>query len=149
MKKISVKLCFSLVRKAAGRYSRGLPRAATRWFFLPALGMYFSSFAWSGVSQDAYVRRAGDSWILGTTKVERTVALQNGRLVTTSWKNKVSGKQLIPAGAPSDELRVGVEGQEISGLDGNWQLTGAQDHTLAQGEIQLDISLRHGSLEAT
>jgi hypothetical protein len=149
MKQPEVKLCFSSVRNVAGRRAASWSRAAKRRLFFPALLICLGSPAWGGVSQDAYVRRAGDSWILGTAKVERTVTLQDGRLVTTSWKNKVSGKQLIPAGAPSDELRVGVEGQDISGSDGNWQLIGAQDHTLAQGEIQLDISLRHGSLEAT
>src|SRR5271154_520094 len=115
MKQLEVKLCFSSVRNVSGRRAASWSQAAKRRLFVPALLICLGSPAWSGVSQDAYVRRAGDSWILGTAKVERTVALQEGRLVTTSWKNKVSGKQLIPAGAPSDELRVGVEGQDISG----------------------------------
>jgi len=105
--------------------------------------------AWGGTSQDAYVRRTGDTWILGTVKVERTVALQGGHFVTTSWKNKVTGRQLIPSGTVSDELRAGVDGQEVSGTGSNWQLIEAQDHTLTQGEIQLDVTLQQGSLEAT
>jgi hypothetical protein len=95
------------------------------------------------------VHRKGDTWTLGTAKVERTVGLQAGRFVTTSWKNRVSVRELIPAGTLSEELRAGVDGHEVSGAEGNWQLVEAQEHTLAQGEIQLDITLRRESLGVT
>jgi hypothetical protein len=118
-------------------------------FFLLGLLACLSPTALGGVSRDAYVHRKGDTWTLGTLKVQRTVGLQAGPFVTSSWKNKVNGRELIPAGTLSEELRVGVDGHEVSGTEGDWQLVGAQGHILAQGEIQLDITLRRKSLEAT
>jgi hypothetical protein len=95
------------------------------------------------------VRRTGDAWTLGTIKVERTLTLRNGHFVTSSWKNKVSGRELVPMGAGAEELRVNADGQEVSSAEGDWQLLSAADHTLAQGEIELDVTLRRGSLQIT
>ena len=100
-------------------------------------------------SHDGYVLQKGNTWTLGTSKVERAIRLDGGRFVTTSWKNKASGHEIIPTGTVSNELSVVVDGQEISGTSGEWRLVGAQDQTLAQGEIQLEITVRQGSLEAT
>jgi hypothetical protein len=100
-------------------------------------------------SEDGYVSRAGNTWTLGTAKIERKITLSKGRFFTTSLKNKISGRNLVPAGTTSDELRLVVDGQEVSGKAGGWKLVEARDHVLAQGEIQLDVTLRRGGLEAT
>ena len=47
-------------------------------------------------AEEAYVQRNGDAWTIGTAKVERELALKTGRLVTTSWKDKKTGRQLLP-----------------------------------------------------
>ena len=136
-------------RKVAGRFVSSPSLGSKNPFLLLALLACLSPTASGGVSQDAYVHRKGDTWTLGTLKVQRTVGLQAGRFVTTSWKNKVNGRELIPAGTLSEELRLGVDGHEVTGTEGDWQLVGVQDHILAQGEIQLDITLQRKSLEAT
>lgn len=159
MKQVKMRLCLARAVtvkasrlsacKGAGQFAASSSLGRKKPFLFLFLLACLSPSALGGVSRDAYVHRKGDSWTLGTVKVERTVGLQGGRFVTSSWKNKVSGRELIPAGTLSDELRVGVDGQEVSGTERDWQLVEAQDHTLAQGEIQLDVTVRRGSLEAT
>ena len=145
---VSVTIIRLSARKVPGRFASPTP-GSMKSVLLLALLACLNPAALGGVSQDAYVQRKGDTWTLGTLKVERTVGLQAGRFVTTSWKNKVSGRELISAGTLSEELRLGVDGHEVSGKEGGWRLVGAQDHILAEGEIQLDITLRRETLEAT
>ncbi len=83
-------------------------------------------------SEDAYITRHGTSWTLGSATVEMTIALQNGRLVTTSLKNKISGHEL----SPSDST-------------GPWSLVDSRTSKLSQGELQLDLILQRESLVAT
>jgi len=105
--------------------------------------------ALSLTSKDAYVIRKGDNWTLGTAKVERKLALADGKFVTTLWQDKTSGRELLPVGTISDELVAVVDGQQVLGSAGGWKLLDAGERALAQGEIQLDIRLRRENLEAT
>ena len=83
-------------------------------------------------SQDAYITQRNSTWTLGSSAVEMTIALRNGMLVTTHLKNKASGHELSPTDAT-----------------GPWTLVGARTTQLKQGELQLDLTLRHDSLEVT
>ncbi len=83
-------------------------------------------------SQDAYITERGATWTLGSSSVEMTIALQNGMLVTTGFKNKANGRDLSPSDAT-----------------GPWTLVGAKTSKLKQGELQLDLTLRHDSLAVT
>ena len=105
--------------------------------------------ALSLTSKDAYVIRQGDAWTLGTVKVERTLKLADGKFFTDGWKDKTSGRELLPAGTVADELSAVIDGQKVLGTSGGWKLMDAKERTLAQGEIQLDIRLRSDSLEVT
>lgn len=98
---------------------------------------------------EAYIERKGDAWTIGTATVERKIELKGGRLVSTSWRDKKTGQQLLPEGTVSDEIRVTMDGQEVSGTTSEWALVRANARTLAQGEKQLDITVRRGDLEAT
>jgi len=120
-----------------------------RHLLLPLLVILLSVAAFATRSGDGYISRTGNMWTLGTAKIERKIALSKGRFYTTSLKNKISGRNMVPPGAMSEELRLVVDGQEISGTGGGWKLVEARDHLLAQGEIQLDVTLRKGSLQAT
>jgi len=100
-------------------------------------------------SGDGYISRAGDTWTLGTAKIERKVTLSKGRFFTRSLKNKISGRDLVTTGTVWEELRLVVDGHELSGTSGGWKLVKAIDHVLSQGEIQLDVTLRDGELQAT
>lgn len=98
---------------------------------------------------DAYIRTAGNRWTLGTAAVERVVALEHGKLQTVSLKNKATGGELI-AGSPSDEFsfHLGQDRQLVTGSAGPWSLVRAQQTRLAQGELQLDLTLQRQSLLA-
>jgi hypothetical protein len=83
-------------------------------------------------SQDAYITTQGTEWTLGSASVEMTIALRNGMLVTTGFKNKANGHEL----APSDST-------------GPWTLVDARTSKLKQGELQLDLTLRQEGLAET
>ena len=100
-------------------------------------------------SEDGYVSRKADTWTLGTAKVERTITLSKGNFFTSSLKNKTSGKELLPAGTVSDEVAAQIDGKTLTSSSGGWKLVSANDHVLANGEIQLDVALRHGALQVT
>lgn len=88
-------------------------------------------------SSDAYIKRNATAWTLGTASVERVVALENGSLLQKSFRDRLSGRELIPPGVRSEVLL------------GEWALAASKTRKLKQGELQLDISLRQGSLLAT
>jgi Melibiase len=83
-------------------------------------------------SHDAYITTDGAKWTLGSASVEMSIALQDGMLVTTGFKNKVNGHDLLPSNAT-----------------GPWMLVEARTSRLKQGELQLDLVLRRDSLVAT
>ncbi len=94
-------------------------------------------------SDDAYVQAHDTRWVMGTAAVERTVELRNGRLVLGSFKNKISGRELVPANLDLDEVSdavVGVRG------DGPWKLESARADRLNQGELHLELKLSRGQV---
>ncbi|WP_165224059.1 hypothetical protein [Aquisphaera insulae] len=97
-------------------------------------------------SGDASLATRGESWTMATAAVERTVKLDRGRLRLSSFRNLRSGREMIAAGAVVDELPpeiVGVPG------DGPWVLRGSKESRLGQGELQLEVTLARGPIEAT
>jgi hypothetical protein len=100
------------------------------------------------LAQDAYVKQTGQSWTLGSSKVERTITLDNGRLSTSAWKDRASGRDLL-AGARGEELSAVIDGTEISGRSGGWTLVSAQDRKQNDESVAFDLILRRGDLEAT
>ena len=100
-------------------------------------------------SRDAYIRHEEGRWVIGTSAVEKVVRLENGRLTLASFMNKVSGREYIQGGAASSEVRLSGDGQEITGGSGGWVLLEEDSHRLSQGELQLDLKLRHGPLVVT
>jgi hypothetical protein len=98
---------------------------------------------------DAYVKTDGAQWTLGTSKMERIVALTDGRLVLKSLKNKASGCDL--AGSAPDATAFSLMQGDGSGRDAasaGWELVDSKQTTLKEGEIHLDITLRKGALTA-
>ena len=94
-------------------------------------------------SGDAYVRSEGNRWTFGTASVERTIALEDGRLLLLGFKNKQSGREMVPNGRSLVELSPAMAGAE---QDGRWTLVAAEARTLKQGELQFDLSLASGPL---
>ena len=101
------------------------------WLTLSSL-LLLTSQCLADTSQDAYITTHGTEWTLGSASVEMTVALRNGMLVTTGFKNKANGHEL----APWDST-------------GPWTLVDAKTSKLKQGELQLDLTLRRDGLAAT
>ena len=97
-------------------------------------------------SRDGYIRHEPGRWAIGTSVVEKVVTLSDGRLILTSFKNKSSGREYVQGEALSNEVRLTVDGKEITGGSRGWVLTGEDSHRLSQGELQLDLKLRHGPL---
>src|SRR3981081_1114145 len=75
-------------------------------------------------SADGYVRREGNEWILGTSRVERRVRLANGRFVLASLRNKISGREYQDATAAPAEIRFVADGQDVSASTWSWKLRG-------------------------
>lgn len=100
------------------------------------------------LAQDAYVKQTGQSWTLASSKVERTITLDNGRLSTSAWKDRASGRDLL-AGARGEELSAVIDGTEVSGRSGGWTLVSAQNRKQDDGTVEFDLILRRGDLEAT
>ncbi len=117
--------------------------------FLPLLLLTLPGSSAAATSEDGYISRRADTWTLGTAKVERTITFSKGRFFTSSLKDKISGRELLPPGTASEEIGGFVDGEEVSNQVSSWKLVSANDRTLAQGEIQLDVAMRHGSLQAT
>lgn len=98
---------------------------------------------------DAYVRREGMTWIMGTSKAERTVALRDGHLVLTSFKNKTTDREYRDRGKDPEEIRIKVDGVSLSEPIANWTLVSEHTQQLNQGEMQLDLNLTTGPVEVT
>ena len=91
-------------------------------------------------SGDGYIRRDDAGWVIGTAMVEKTINLDRGNLILSSFKNKASRREYIQGAVPSDEIRLTADGEEITGGDGKWTLVREEIHQTAQGELQLDLT---------
>jgi hypothetical protein len=100
-------------------------------------------------SRDGHIRHEQNRWIIGTSFVEKVITLEDGRLSLSSFRNRITGRECIQGSASSDEIRLTVDGQEFTGASGNWQLVGDASQHLSQGELQLDLNLRHGPLKVS
>ena len=98
--------------------------------------------------QEATIKRTGDSWRLASDKVERIVVLDHGRLYTKSWKDRVSGRELISQIEP-DEIGAKIEGVDISGSSGKWRLLSSRQERRQDGSLQFDLTLQNGVIAAT
>jgi hypothetical protein len=126
---------------------------SNRWLclLLLALGMNPATGGQTLRSADAYLRTEGARWTLGTSAMERVVALTNGRLVLENLRNKGSGRDLaghVP-GEGVFSLGTGDGSARASAGSEGWTLVRASQTKLKQGELQLDITVCQGALEAT
>lgn len=100
-------------------------------------------------SNDGYVRREGEEWIVGTSMVEKRVRLAGGRFSSVSLRNKLSGREYQDENHPSPEVRFFADGQDVSAPDWHWKLGGEQTAQGKQGELQLDVELESSGLRLT
>jgi hypothetical protein len=102
-------------------------------------------------ADDAYIKAETNRWTLGTATMERVIALEDGKLLLKSLKNKTSGRELVSGGAASGEffLHLGDAKEPITGATGPWKLIRAEQTTLGQGELQLDLTIQRKALLVT
>jgi hypothetical protein len=98
---------------------------------------------------DAYVRREGMTWIIGTSRVEQKISLQDGHLRLNSFRNKRSVYEYRDHGSDPDQILLQIDGVKTSSTSWHWTLVNEHTQRLGQGELQLDIQLRGGPLEVT
>ena len=98
---------------------------------------------------DAYVRRDGITWVMGTSKAERKIVLHNGSLELTSFKNKLTGREYREVGSDPREIRLKVDGTDVNSPMSGWTFVSDHCQQLGQGELQLEIKLRTGSIGVT
>jgi hypothetical protein len=100
-------------------------------------------------SKDAYVRREGDAWIMGTSLIEKRVGFEGGRFLALSLRNKLTGREYLDEQNSSAEIRFSANGHDISAPNWQWKL--GLDHTVpgAQGELQLDVDLESAGVRVT
>ncbi|MCE5314445.1 MAG: hypothetical protein ABFD49_05395 [Armatimonadota bacterium] len=111
--------------------------------------LFLYSWSYAVCGNDAYVKSEGTRWTFGTSQVERTVTLENGKFLLKNFVNKASGRHLLPIGNVSPEFCLSYNNEALSGASGNWEFVDFKKTRLNQGELQLDITIRRGSLQAT
>ena len=110
------------------------------------ISMVSFAFAADLTSGDGYIRREDNRWVIGTAMVEKTISLNRGSLTLTSFKNKASQREYVQGGVASSEIRLTANGEDITGSDGKWTLVREERYQMAQGELELKLTLRHEPL---
>ncbi len=121
------------------------------------LGLHLFIICFAGLSYsqtnlrsgDGYVRREGNDWILGTSKVERRVRLADGRFSLLSLRNKTSGTEYQDAHDLPAEIRFFADGHDVSAPSWHWRLRDEHVRHGSQGELQLDIDLESANVQVT
>lgn len=96
-------------------------------------------------SGDAYVRQSGTTWVFGTSKVEQEVVLKNGHLLLTKFINTATHRNYVEG--PSDEIRLGVNGEIVTGGSTFWTFDKVLTETLSQGQLLLRIILHDNNIQ--
>ena len=89
------------------------------------------------------------TWVIGTSRVEQKITLQDGHLLMTSFRNKLSDSEYRDRWLDPDQIRLQVDGVDTRSLSWNWTFLDEKTQRLSQGELQLDIRVRSGPLEVT
>jgi len=92
--------------------------------------------------------QAQRSWQLSTNKVQRVIVLEGGRFFAKSWIDPTTGRDLQD-GVQADELGVTVDGTQFTGMLGGWSLISERNGLQKDGSTELNLTMRHGDLEAT
>jgi len=119
------------------------------WAILPILLLWNTAAAAGGA--EAEIREEGSRWVLRTSRMERVVRLQEGQLRLERLVDRTTGRSLLPEGAAVEEflLPMGQAGTLTNSAPRAWQRVSTRQSKLAQGERQLDISLRQEDLQVT
>jgi hypothetical protein len=99
-------------------------------------------------SRDGYVRREGQDWVFGTSKVEKRIRLADGLFSSVSLRNKVSGQEYRDRTFPA-EIHFLADGHDVSASDWRWSLLNQGATRGDQGELRLDVKLESSGVKVT
>ena len=102
-------------------------------------------------AEDAEVRQRGNQWTLRTSRMERVIALEDGRLLMKRFTDRTTGRELVTRGAVVEEFLAAVAAgtERPSSSAHGWRLLDWKQSKLAQGELQLDITVQRDALQVT
>jgi hypothetical protein len=100
-------------------------------------------------SGDGYIRRETNEWILGTSFTEKRLRLADGHFLSTSLRNKKSGREYQDGNNLTAEIRFFADGRDVSLPDWHWKLLRDSIVRGRQGELQLDITLESVDIQLT
>ena len=97
------------------------------------------------------IQQLGSQWKLSTATMQRVLALEDGKFMLKSFRDRTTGRELIPPGTTSDEFSFSVNqaSNVFSSSSGGWRLVGTRMMRLSQGASQLDVTLQMNSLQVT
>ena len=99
-------------------------------------------------SKDAYLIQEGNTFKIGTSRVEKSFKLSDdGCFTMTGYTNKLTGSQYLSGSQPSDEFSIQFNGKRYHGSDNDWQLMDVSTQILKQDELEAVITLRNEVLE--
>jgi hypothetical protein len=99
-------------------------------------------------SGDGYVRRAGNEWIFGTSKVEQRVRLADGHFSLVSLRNKVSGRKYQAGAGFRAEIVFLANGRGVGASNWHWNLRGDHIATGTQGGCNSTLKLNQPESES-
>lgn len=99
-------------------------------------------------SGDAYARfdARTNTWTIGTALVEHKLRFSGGAFSLISIENKAARRLYQTDSPPADEFRLVANGQTYSGAAGKWTWKPGDARVLAQGEIELTVTLENDLL---
>ncbi|MCC6821849.1 MAG: hypothetical protein IT579_14045, partial [Verrucomicrobia subdivision 3 bacterium] len=102
-------------------------------------------------ADDADIRQRGNEWTLRTSRMERVIALEDGRLVLKRFTDRTTGRELLAGGVVTEDfLSPRANQTELpNGAAGGWRLVDSKQSKLSQGERQLDITVQCKALQVT
>lgn len=96
-------------------------------------------------SGDAYIRQNGNSWILGTSQVEKEIVLHDGHFSLASFENLATHHEYVQG--PSDIFEFEIDGQKVTGQSQRWILESVDTEKIDQGELLLKIKAHDDAVE--
>lgn len=131
------------------KYHRNGKPELWRWALCSLLALIGASF--TAIADEAEIRQSENQWVLRTSQMERVIALEDGRLILKSLKDRTAGRELLGKGETVEEFLPPMAGaartQQNSAA--GWRLIDSKQSKLSQGELQLDITLQRDALEVT
>jgi hypothetical protein len=81
---------------------------------------------------EADIRQRGNQWALRTSRMERVIALEDGRLVLQRFTDRISERELLAKGAVAEEFLAPLadEAELRNGSAGGWRLVGSKQSKL-------------------